>query len=326
MDTATGEGSRPQAERLPPKIGELDFVPIGQPIPREMANDPSDMFVGPHPAESSAQLPLHPQPLIDSTAPSSVRSKKSFVKFLRNPRPIATLSGIRVPTLIRLIFLSLSLIGTIISWTVTIIVLTRKHRKSANPDASGSGSATMSNMNMSNSAVQQSLIFIHVAFGVIVLALILLLERTIFIVRAERLHFAAHPSSFERNDHGGHIAGGNVTMPFAPWNRPTLPSYANALDYRGTGDVEDQHIAGGPPPQYGNTRGSRLLLSNVLRQSLIEQSREDRPLSYTSRVESREEGETREDARRARDLEGTLATLELGQDRQPSIPHPAMLR
>lgn len=50
-------------------------------------------------------------------------------------------------------------------------------------------------------------------------------------------------------------------MALAPWSRPPLPTYANAVGFRGTGDVEDAQIAGAPPPEYGNTRGSTLLLS-----------------------------------------------------------------
>ena len=52
----------------------------------------------------------------------------------------------------------------------------------------------------------------------------------------------------------------------APWQRPPLPTYAAALAQSGvrTGDVEDGLIAQPPPPAYGKTRGSTLLLQGCL--------------------------------------------------------------
>lgn len=52
----------------------------------------------------------------------------------------------------------------------------------------------------------------------------------------------------------------------APWQRPPLPTYAAALAQSGvrTGDVEDGLIAQPPPPAYGKTRGSTLLLQGFL--------------------------------------------------------------
>jgi len=136
-------------------------------------------------------------------------------------------------------------------------------------------------------------------------------------------------------------------MGFAPWNRPPLPTYAAALvdSGYGTGDVEDHLIAAPPPPEYGNTRGSTLILAsfltNGLRNSLrrtpsttsqrsqtqqppiTERAMEEgegedprgRPLSYVSRDEEWEEFR---DAERARVLEHTLSQLER--------PQPAALR
>jgi hypothetical protein len=44
----------------------------------------------------------------------------------------------------------------------------------------------------------------------------------------------------------------------------------------GTGDVEDNQIAVPPPPAYGNTRGSTLLLAGFVSSELQEQSRRAR--------------------------------------------------
>jgi hypothetical protein len=105
----------------------------------------------------------------------------------------------------------------------------------------------------------------------------------------------------------------DASMPVAPWSRPPLPTYAAALASSGvgTGDVEDVEIARPPPPAYGKTRGSTLVLASYLRNSLRVQAREyerdrrvsgtsvrsDRPISFVSRDE---EWERRRDADRAR--------------------------
>lgn len=120
-------------------------------------------------------------------------------------------------------------------------------------------------------------------------------------------------------------------MGIAPWNRPPLPTYAAALAQSGvgTGDVEDNEIAVVPPPAYGHTRGSTLLLSGFVSDTLRAQRRErarnggdarsstvrsswmsgrsDRPVSYASLDE---EWEERSDRIRAVRLEETLARLE----------------
>jgi len=128
-------------------------------------------------------------------------------------------------------------------------------------------------------------------------------------------------------------------MGFAPWNRPPLPTYATALAQSGvgTGDVEDSAIAIPPPPAYGNTRGSTLLLRGFLRDSLRvtisrgsveadEEGHHQRPMSYLS-TSSRperpvsyrsqdEEWEERQNAERALRLAETLERLE-----EPSGPN-----
>ena len=112
-------------------------------------------------------------------------------------------------------------------------------------------------------------------------------------------------------------------MGFAPWNRPSLPTYAAALAQSGlgTGDVEDNLIAIPPPPAYGNTRGSTLLLRGFLRNSLREgisdrdsqhrmsvfSQRSSRPVSYHSQDGDAAE---RSDAQRAIRLAETLQQLE----------------
>ena len=101
----------------------------------------------------------------------------------------------------------------------------------------------------------------------------------------------------------------------------------------GTGDVEDNRIAVAPPPAYGNTRGSTLLLAGFISAELQEQARivreargdrtsvvtvastesnkssdKSRPVSYRT-VDS--EWDARCDMSRATFLAETLAQLEV---------------
>lgn len=162
-----------------------------------------------------------------------------------------------------------------------------------------------------------SSIFVHVVFAVGVLGQLLFLERRVYRVRAERYAYL-HPGEILPTSRGRAMVGSN--MAYAPWHRPPLPTYAAALAQSGvgTGDVEDHIIAQPPPPAYGHTRGSTLLLAGFLRDSLRAQrptsaatnrtgiSHMSRPASYRSTDDQWEEIE---DAERARRLEETLARL-----------------
>jgi hypothetical protein len=126
-----------------------------------------------------------------------------------------------------------------------------------------------------------------------------LIERRIFHARAERYAFKYPGDLLPTSPQ----SGPDTSMPVAPWNRPPLPTYAAALASNGvgTGDVEDMEIARPPPPAYGKTRGSTLVLASYLRDSLRVQAREDerdrrasstsvrsdRPISFVSRDEGR---------------------------------------
>jgi len=171
-----------------------------------------------------------------------------------------------------------------------------------------------------NSSGNGSTIFIHVVFAVVVLAQLLLLERRLFRLRAERYAYL-HPGEMLPTSR----RPANTSMGISPWQRPSLPTYAAALNQsgHGTGDVEDHIIAVAPPPAYGQTRDSRLLLSGFLRNSLRaqrpvsmlsqisqrdetqEERQEERPLSYASH-------ELWQNASTARTVEEALATLEAG--------------
>jgi hypothetical protein len=151
-------------------------------------------------------------------------------------------------------------------------------------------------------------------FGVALLGQLIMVERRIFRLRAERYTFL-HPGEVLPTSR--RHSSSSTSMGIAPWHRPPLPTYAATLaaSGHGTGDVEDHLIAAPPPPAYGNTRGSRLILTGFLRDSLRASlraqrrstssqmsSKSERPLSYVSQ---------RSVHREAR-IEETLARLEEG--------------
>jgi hypothetical protein len=195
--------------------------------------------------------------------------------------------------------------------------------------ATGTNSTPLSDD--SSLGTDSSQIFVHVGFGVASLAQLIFLERRIYRVRAERYCYTHNSLPMHRG-----AGGGNTSLALAPWHRPPLPTYAAALAQSGvgTGDVEDNAIAVAPPPAYGNTRGSMLLLSGFLNDTLRAQRTEararararanedpdaegalraswttgrSRPASYMSHDE---EWEERCDGLRALRLEETLTRLE----------------
>jgi len=333
-----GSSSPPQAGPIPPKVGELAYVGrLDGDLPTLVSNtDARDMALRPHPAELTDNLPTpsshtpsiraspSEQPTVSITVDSAsiTRSKKSqLVRLFRcsGSRPMPSFQGIRLATCLRVSFIVLALIGMIVAWALTVTVLQMHKQQTTTAASTGTG---------------QSVIFIHITFGFFTALLLLFLERAIFLARAERYLFI-HALPDGSPDPGA--ADGPIA--YAPWNRPSLPTYATALGYRGTGDVEDAAIAAPPPPEYGNTRGSTLLLTTLLRQQQQQyrlstaSTTRGRPVSYSSQLVpdlDEEEGEDdveEDDAKRARRFEFTLATLEGGEGSGGvTIPPPAVLR
>ncbi|KAK0202039.1 hypothetical protein DFS33DRAFT_1386327 [Desarmillaria ectypa] len=283
---------RPEAGPLPVKRGEFGFIEElhGQ---REQARATTPISTLPirHPADRDVvpdiiATPANPTP----SSPSSDNPSWSRKPFLTFWKRNTTFGGVQLRTLLAFLAQLFLLIGTISAWVAAAQYLSR---------AAAGGP-------MANSSV----IFVHVIVAVGVLGQLLFLERRIFRLRAERYAFLHSgevlPTSRRRTSV-------STSMSYAPWHRPPLPTYAAALAQSGvgTGDVEDHIIAAPPPPAYGNTRGSTLLLSGFLRDSLRAQRsisvHSSRPLSYVSRDE---QWEAVQDAERARKLEETLARLE----------------
>ncbi|KAG6866193.1 hypothetical protein C0991_007743 [Blastosporella zonata] len=309
----TPESPRIQAESLPLKAGEIGYVEgamDGVRSPSPEVNLPAR-----HPADRDNSISLDPPiPSAPSTAlgsPSTSTlvssesnnstSKRSKVLCFFKTKKIPAVLGLRLTTLV-IFFVQLVAIGaTIAGWAILVRTAARNTPDGFNTTA----------------------IFIHVVFSIAVLAQLVMLERRLFRLRAERFTYL-HPGQILPSSRIGRL--GEPGIAFSPWNRPPLPTYAAALAQSGvgTGDVEDHLIAAPPPPAYGNTRGSTLLLSGFLRNSLRAQRpssgqsrpmsvhsemghRDERPVSYISRDE---EWEARQDAERARQLEETLTRLE----------------
>ena len=136
-----------------------------------------------------------------------------------------SLGGIRISTLLRLLFLLGLMAGTGGVWSYTVRHFQETVATNQGPDDA-----------QTNSYGWSSTIFVHVAFSVVALFEFVFLERNIFQIRAERYMFKHGMSPQARRD-----ARRAATLGIAPWNRPPLPTYAAALAESGlgTGDVED---------------------------------------------------------------------------------------
>jgi len=254
-----------QSNTLPRKIGELGYI-HGASVVSSNLQDPSasatDTGIILEPPDRNSPLP-HPAASSNVSLPSNVSSQSSIyslnshkiLSYLlkRSGRPVDEphFHGVHLLTILRLVIITFALIGTILGWVLTILFVNQLRR---NQEASTSSPDSTAS---SNGSVTQSIIFIHVTFATIALFLLILLERLVFIARAERHNFLYPQDTAVRVDS---FARSAARVPYVPWGRLPLPTYAAALGYRGTGDVEDAVIVGPAPPEYGNTRGSTLLL------------------------------------------------------------------
>lgn len=357
---------RSEVGPIPRKIAEFGYVPVEE--RQQSPNAPAaDVELPPHPAERptgvhseasanvsnnsvAASVGSSTSSLPSSTnvdGPKKPKVYHTFINFLRgrSSKPIPLIWGIELPTIIRLAFTVVILIGVIVAWALTVVFVAKGQSSSSGTQNGGDGILEPGPANPGPSSnkpsafgLNQDGIFIHTGFGLVTLILLILLERAVFIARAERY-------ASKRPNVNGRRVGPRGGVALAPWNRPPLPTYANAMGFRGTGDVEDAQIAAPPPPEYGNTRGSVLLLSTVLGSGSggLQQSGEDendprgRPVSYRSHVDVEitipERAASRlsslsaqEDARRARRLEEALAALEGSEQSNMNAAPPRALR
>jgi hypothetical protein len=315
---------RPQAGPIPSKRGEIGFIEGVH----EQAQGPSQTIdqaplPARHPADTPVTTPFEnpaneapppPSGIFGSPPDDSPITDVDKHSFLRHKR-LPVFMGIQSTTLVLLGTQLALFTGTVIGWVFAAIALSSSSPPPPPPPPGVGSNAPQDNPAGAGAAH----VFVHVAFAVLALTQLLLIERRIYRVRAERYAFK-HPAEMPRGSlRRGHSVS---SMPVAPWHRPPLPTYAAALASSGvgTGDVEDVDIAQPPPPAYGQTRGSRLILAGFLRNSLRAQAREyeqdrvstvsgrgDRPISFVSQDE---DWEVRRDADRARRIEEALAVLE----------------
>ncbi|KAF4576926.1 hypothetical protein EYR36_004910 [Pleurotus pulmonarius] len=317
--SGSSEERRPEAEPLPSKRGEIGYREEDQVAGPSDSNNvdvpmpsrhPADRDLPPPPAihvaaASTDNLPSSASSIssTDTTARAKANQKLIFGFFNKSK----VYWGVRLATLLTLAAQVILLGGTIAAWVVAV--------QRVQPGSS-------SGRELKGTS---SFIFVHVVFAIATLGQLLFIERRVFRLRAERyahLHAGEMLPTSRRFGHNPHM---DSLIALSPWNRPPLPTYASALAQSGvgTGDVEDHLIAAPPPPAYGNTRGSTLLLAGLLPSSLrtqrprsqasqasqlrVDDDRPSRPVSYMSRDE---EWDTICDAERARRLEATLSRLE----------------
>lgn len=332
---------RPEAGPLPSKQGEIGYVPPAVPSPAPNETGSEADLPARHPAERSPSPPnpdsSNPNPTTQHSNASTASLPSSFKQFLRTPRPLPTIHGVRSTTVLRVVFITCTLVASIAGWIITVVRMNAWDKKNSvfeqpapttSISSTEGGNTTQPSSTQPadplNQMTQSSLVFVHVAFGAAVLFQLLMLERSVYRFRAER-YAHLHPDEIRS------VTEVNGVMGLSPWNRPPLPSYAAALGVRGTGDVEDNVIAAPPPPEYGNTRGSTLLLASHLSPPQS-QSRPNsttsrsgnalgRPAQDWSRPVSYGEDELRENLRRSLDLEAALARLE-----GPTRPESALTR
>ncbi|KAK2459697.1 hypothetical protein APHAL10511_008342 [Amanita phalloides] len=246
-----------EAGPLPQKQGEIGFTE-GQP------NADLEAQLTP----TTTNIPITPAVAVPITTADPSASPKSR-------RCMYRIAGLRLTTLSILIVQIFIVSVVIAGWVISVRLLNKS--KSATSNVAFGGPALP--------------VFLHIIFAVTLLAQLVFFERTLFQLRAQRYTYL-HPGEILPSSH----IRGRLPLPviaFAPWNRPPLPTYAAALAQSGagTGDVEDHMIAPPPPPAYGHTRGSTLLLAGRMRDSLRSMvSRPESALSYINVVPPEEPG------------------------------------
>ncbi|KAH9047691.1 hypothetical protein EDB84DRAFT_1460633 [Lactarius hengduanensis] len=315
--TTLTEESGPQAGPLPSKRGEIGFIegvhtqPLApaQPVDQDTlpARHPADRL----PVPSSGPPNDAPLPPRTSSIPSDSSSMNTVDKrSFRWHKKLPKFMGIHFMTLLLICVQTLLFAGTIVGWVFAARALGGTPPPPPPPPSDPDGGQ----IPPPPPADHSSSIFVHVAFAVVAIAQLIIFERRIYRLRAERYAFK-HPGEVLPSSLRRGRPLGDATIPMAPWSRPPLPTYAAALAASGvgTGDVEDADIARAPPPAYGKTRGSTLVLAGFLRNSLLVRAREHEEDRSESRMSGRpvsilgHRDEGREE-RRSADLErGTVA-------------------
>jgi len=216
-------------------------------------------------SQSSSDSSASPEPTSESTPDANAVNANKDRGIRKLLKPVPCLGGLRATTILVFVAQVTIVVGSIVGWVFTGNKL--KEYSNSGGDVPGGKSG---------------IVFIHVIFCLFVIGQLVFVERRVYRMRAERYAYL-HPGEVLPSYRNRLEPGGDLSFAYAPWNRPPLPTYAAVLVQSGygTGDVDDHLIAVPPPPAYGNTRGSTLLLSGFLRDSL----RAQRPPSVNSEAD-----------------------------------------
>jgi len=306
---------RLQGDPLPSKRGEIGYIGGAELPTQQDTTSNAPVLPARHPADrdnsppsDGVTLPVQSEVVTSSSSEgssctASITKRHGILDFLFKSEKSPAFGGLRLTTL-WIFAAQIALVGgTVTAWVFTIKCLVH-----------------LTSTGQNSFAGQPLMILIHLVFITAVFVQLIFLERRIFRLRGERYSYL-HPGEVLPCHRSNNIPETSTDLAFAPWNRPPLPTYAAALAQSGvgTGDVEDNLLAVSPPPAYGNTRDSTLLLSAFLRNSLVRaQSRRsdsspaaqefnrDRPVSYVSRDE---QWDGVQDARRLGEMMGPLEPL-----------------
>jgi len=280
--------SSAQADPLPSKRGEIGYIEVAESSTdalnvRDLPRDDSSVYPGavnPPPQSDSVVTEQSPP-----TATISLKSHRILDLF--KPAEPSAFGGLRLFTLVALAVQLILLGGTVAVWVIAAKRLFQ--------------------------IGQLTIVPFHIVFVLLVLIQVVLLERRVFQLRGERYNYVRPGEILPRRRS---VPRSSIILAFAPWNRPSLPTYAVALSESGvgTGDVEDHLIPCLPPPAYGNTRDSTLvLLQNNPRTISGPESSARRSQGCVS---GDEQGDLVQNAELARRLEETMNGLE-----PPSAAH-----
>jgi len=301
---SNGAQSRPQADPLPSKRGEIGYIEAvdSEPptdilhtlnlydLPTRLSVDrnPSPIVsthavIIPPPHSEVATCPRSDQ--LSSTA--SITKPNGMLDFFKPQGPPA-LGGLRLYTLIIFAVQLTLLAGTVTGWVFASKRL-----------------SVMAEKDDQSSFIYPPTIPVYIVFTIVILLQLVYLERFLSRLRDERYNHLHHGEILPIHRS---ILRSSVASVFAPWNHPPLPTYAAALLQSGaaTGDVEDHIIAPSPPPAYDHTRGTPLL-SGFSQNSQSRESGTGGRRSYVSRDEQRDQIQN---AERVRQLEETMNRLE----------------
>ena len=302
----------PQAGPLPAKRGEIGFIEgVHAQTPTLDQHVDQNTLPARHPADrppppssdipNETSTPSRPSSILSDSSSTNATEKRTF----RWRKKLPKYMGIQSMTLLLVFVQILVFVGTIVGWIFAVRALGHQSNPPPPPPPPPPGPGG----NQNNPPDHSSSIFVHVAFAVVAIAELIFIERRVFRLRAER-YASRHPGEILPTSLQREYSIADATISIAPWNRPPLPTYAAALTASGvgTGDVEDSEIARPPPPAYGKTRGSTLILAGFLRNSLLVQAQEhedgrsesdlsDRPVSFLSRDEEWEARRTGDRAR-----------------------------